>query len=450
MSSSDDNLFYIDEINRISSIGALYETHFLAPKTRVEMRMIKASAFIRSTPEWNKQLDDKDKRQEWKAQIKDTFNLEYEEIEYVIDELQYYAQLIENGAIGEEPGAIDYLWIANSASDCELAEEFKRNAAVLESDFAQAESSKGEAAQLTGLQALVDPFMYPLTVKDSCILDKPVSKPEDSLNRELPRTKPGSANGWYQAIKDYNASQFDSRSFYLRRDVSQLVKRKLLYSDDGSFKCWLPTGFFVKRDGSVAISSYINNLHPVRHAALYESISKVFAKIVPLLDQVTTDMINPRDQRVDFDSFYCFKSRLLSPHKILDLAKNGIPIPEEYHKYLVDSEAYAFDGKGLCGAPLQASVAIHNINLTPENPTHPEGEWQAVGRVQEHIYAVGLYFYDVENIASPKIKFRDPVWRESFYNPDEFRGVCAGHDVKDIRSHSCVLEQEVGEAEIKS
>ncbi|KAJ1812964.1 hypothetical protein LPJ60_006444, partial [Coemansia sp. RSA 2675] len=289
--------FNVDEISRISSIGALYETHFLAPKTRVEMRMIKASAFIRATPEWNKQLDDKDKRQEWKAQIKDTFNLEYEEIEYVIDELQYYAQLIENGAIGEEPGAIDYLWIANSASDCELAEEFKRNAAVLESDFAQAESGKGEAAQLTGLQALVDPFMYPLTVKESCILDKPVSKPEDSLNRELPRTKPGSANGWYKAIKDFNDSQVDDRSLFYTRDVSQLVKRKLLNTDDGSFKCWLPTGFFVKRDGSVAISSYINNLHPVRHAALYESISKVFAKIVPLLDQVTTDMINPRDQR---------------------------------------------------------------------------------------------------------------------------------------------------------
>ncbi|KAJ2692203.1 hypothetical protein H4218_006385, partial [Coemansia sp. IMI 209128] len=222
MTSPIYHSFNVDEISRISSIGALYETHFLAPKTRVEMRMIKASAFIRSTPEWNKQLDDKDKRQEWKAQIKDTFNLEYEEIEYVIDELQYYAQLIENGAIGEEPGAVDYLWIANSASNCELAEEFKRNATVLESDFAQAESGKGEAAQLTGLQALVDPFMYPLTVKESCILDEPVSKPEDSLNRELPRTKPGSANGWYQAIKDYNASQFDSRSFYLRRDVSQL------------------------------------------------------------------------------------------------------------------------------------------------------------------------------------------------------------------------------------
>ncbi|KAJ2831221.1 hypothetical protein GGI24_001643 [Coemansia furcata] len=91
-----------------------------------------------------------------------------------------------------------------------------------------------------------------------------------------------------------------------------------------------------------------------------------------------------------------------------------------------------------------------NINLTPENPTHPEGEWQAVGRAEERIFAVGLYFYDVENIADARLKFRDPVWRKNFFNPEDHRDFCKAHDVKTDLGSSCIYSQEVGEVEIKS
>ncbi|KAJ2804017.1 hypothetical protein H4S07_004327 [Coemansia furcata] len=100
--------------------------------------------------------------------------------------------------------------------------------------------------------------------------------------------------------------------------------------------------------------------------------------------------------------------------------------------------------------PLQTSVEMININLTPENPTHPEGEWQAVGRAEERIFAVGLYFYDVENIAAARLKFRDPVWRKNFFNPEDHRDFCKAHDVKTDLGSSCIYSQEVGEVEIKS
>ncbi|KAJ2816396.1 hypothetical protein FBU31_006592 [Coemansia sp. 'formosensis'] len=153
--------------------------------------MIKASAFIRSTPEWADKLNDEEKCLGWTTQVNETFKLVDKEVEYVFEELHYYALLMEKSTDGEELGAIDNVWITNAASDCELADEFKHNAAVLESDLMQAATSEGAVTPLAGLQALVDPFLYPLRTKESCILTKPVESPEDSLNVKFPRVKPG-------------------------------------------------------------------------------------------------------------------------------------------------------------------------------------------------------------------------------------------------------------------
>ncbi|KAJ2800377.1 hypothetical protein H4S07_005192, partial [Coemansia furcata] len=292
-------------IGRLFSTKALYEAHSVEPKTLVELRMIKASAFIRSTPKWADQLSDKEKCLEWTTQVKDTLNLVDEEVEYVFEELKYYAQLKENSNAGEELGAIDNMWITNAGSNCELVDEFRRNAAVLENDSTKAESTKGEGAPLAGLQALVDPFLYPLDTKESCILTKPVESPEDSLNIELPRVKPGCLEAWCQAIKDFNSRQSNSGTEFDKRELSQLVDGHPPYLPDELLRYWLPTDFNVNDDGSVTIHSYINNLHPVRYAALYQSISKVFAKFVPLLEQVATDMIHPRKFRAEFSPETC-------------------------------------------------------------------------------------------------------------------------------------------------
>ncbi|KAJ2822453.1 hypothetical protein FBU31_004585, partial [Coemansia sp. 'formosensis'] len=69
-----------NDISRMFSTKALYEAYSVKPKTRVEMRMIKASAFIRSTPDWADKLNDEEKCLEWKTQVKDTFNLTYSEV----------------------------------------------------------------------------------------------------------------------------------------------------------------------------------------------------------------------------------------------------------------------------------------------------------------------------------------------------------------------------------
>ncbi|KAJ2833317.1 hypothetical protein GGI24_000899 [Coemansia furcata] len=126
-----NNKLCLDDIEDLYTSGAYFETETVDPKTRVELRILKASAFIRSTSEWVKQLDEESKRQEWATQVKDNFELVDKEVECVFEELKYYALLKENGTDGEEPAAIDGVWVNDSDSDCDLTKEFKKHAVVL-------------------------------------------------------------------------------------------------------------------------------------------------------------------------------------------------------------------------------------------------------------------------------------------------------------------------------
>ncbi|KAJ2840529.1 hypothetical protein FBU31_000340 [Coemansia sp. 'formosensis'] len=100
--------------------------------------------------------------------------------------------------------------------------------------------------------------------------------------------------------------------------------------------------------------------------------------------------------------------------------------------------------------PLQASVEMFNINLTPENPNSLEGVWQAVGRAEERIFATGLYFYDVENVASAELMFRDPVSKRQFYSWEEKEDFCMSHNVVTNENNERSFSQVVGSVEIKS
>lgn len=71
---------------------------------------------------------------------------------------------------------------------------------------------------------------------------------------------------------------------------------------------WLPTDFAVSDSGDVKPLSYINNLHPIRHRALYPTISSILSRFVPLFERVLSDMLNrepPLAIQVDPTDWYC-------------------------------------------------------------------------------------------------------------------------------------------------
>ncbi|KAJ2871989.1 hypothetical protein GGH93_004396, partial [Coemansia aciculifera] len=476
-----------------------FEPYDPEPKTQVELRMIRASAAIRFTPDWVEKLHSDSKRKEWTVQVKKAFGLNKREVEYVFNELEYYAKLMANGRNGEEPGAVDMSWISRGEEDGELANEFGRNAELLEDDYAKGQFEGMGGNKSSDRQVLVDPFMYALASDESQIFKYVITSPLDAVNSEMPRIKPNKYWKWAKAIAIHNEYNTHNReTMFDKRKISDLSEEREMKSGDKYASCWLPTDFDVGKDGSVSIRSYINNLHPVRYAELYQTISKVFAKCVPLLEQVVTDAIHPHQSRDIFDNDKCFKYCTLHPHDIIQMVEKGEPLPEKYHKFVTTSDSYYYGGKwndtlvvnsveldtsalfaewektqprskssplalalpfsplyrptvpySMRGLPLQASVEMATTILTPDNPNRAEGEWQAVGRDNEAISAVCFYFYDVENIANARIMFRDPKKENTSHNFEQKPMLYNANDVTDY-DKQCHAMKAIGGDEIKT
>lgn len=60
---------------------------------------------------------------------------------------------------------------------------------------------------------------------------------------------------------------------------------------------WLPAEVLVGEDGLVVFDSYVNNMHPVRHAALYAATAQLLQRMVPLFER-TLSLAAQRPQRV--------------------------------------------------------------------------------------------------------------------------------------------------------
>lgn len=45
---------------------------------------------------------------------------------------------------------------------------------------------------------------------------------------------------------------------------------------------WLPSNVSFQEDDTVKLTSYVNNLHPVKHAGIYQTIEKAINTVIPL------------------------------------------------------------------------------------------------------------------------------------------------------------------------
>ncbi|OAJ41357.1 hypothetical protein BDEG_24977 [Batrachochytrium dendrobatidis JEL423] len=98
----------------------------------------------------------------------------------------------------------------------------------------------------------------------------------------------------------------------------------------------------------------------------------------------------------------------------------------------------------LRGRNLQVIVKLTNIQLTPSKPKYDEGNWHIEGPRNESIAAIGLYYYDVENITTPKLDFREAV-NSSYY---EMPACVYWKDVYDIVERKSSKNQYIGSLEL--
>ncbi|GLA11531.1 hypothetical protein AnigIFM62618_005497 [Aspergillus niger] len=65
---------------------------------------------------------------------------------------------------------------------------------------------------------------------------------------------------------------------------------------------------------------------------------------------------------------------------------------------------------------LQVIVNMENIELSPSSPNYKGTDWHMEGQLNEHLVAVSIFAYDIDNITEPQIAFRQNTkLDESFY-----------------------------------
>ncbi|KAJ8324074.1 hypothetical protein O5D80_007283 [Batrachochytrium dendrobatidis] len=172
----------------------------------------------------------------------------------------------------------------------------------------------------------------------------------------------------------------------------------------------LPSEFRVEQDDSVTINSCINNLNPIWHRDMYKCIAKIFKCFVPMFESLFRTMdpmfkyINIRNGTKGYEpSSQSYRGGMEPDTRVIRPVY--VPtLPEHFESNYESAEPVSLRGRNL-----QVIVKLTNIQLTPSKPKYDEGNWHIEGPINESIVATGLYYYDVENITTPKLDFREAV-----------------------------------------
>ncbi|KAJ2883486.1 hypothetical protein H4R27_002729 [Coemansia aciculifera] len=408
-----------------------------------ERRMRQMSSDIRSKADWMETINDADTRAGWasEAKAKDLTDVEFA---YVLNELVYYASLHPPDS-KVRLSAADGVWFSDNLIDTKTTNELRDYAAILESvpDRQKDWYPKDRSRVLN----LIDPSLFPLIYSRSKLCPQSGLSLQAALTPEEVGEFPGSLDEWRKALAVAKTEESD---YYLPTGVRQYG---CYFSDNFS---WLPSEFRVDDNGAVTIESYVNNLHPVKHATLYLIIASVFSKFLPLLELVVTDLVHPRQPRVIPDSSKYYESNESLPDK--EDYSEGIrrwkrratfvhPQPEPFIAPARPVIPYK-----LCGRRLQAIVKMSNIELTSKSSIYGGEDWSVAGLANERIIATGVFFYDVANIAPSNLRFREALCSWDFaVEQFDIESVVKAYGIEQSRLiESDLISQDLGSVGIKN
>ncbi|MFF3756146.1 DUF4246 domain-containing protein [Streptomyces sp. NPDC002185] len=362
---------------------------YAAPRTLRELEMIACSARVREKSGWSDKMHDADIVARWTEEAV-AQGLTEAQVRYVLAELAHYAAL-RDGRTGAEVSAVDGVWQSDTLVDEGLRSRLREAVRVLEEvPEAERDWHPGSGGQVLDL---VHPSLF-------CLVREVSGGPE---------------RAWENPTNFYSKHEFSER-----------------------FQ-WLPTDVDISDEGAVAFRSYVNNVHPERHRELDAVLPELFARLLPLFENVLTDLRHPRPSRIEADPFGWYDSKPRYPARS-DYADAGAfsdavdawgdaheqwwetrtPVVPDAPAYIPhprpdDSERVDLSGRGV-----QVVVKLATIHLTPENPEYAGGSWHVEGMLNERIVSTGIYYWDSENITESRLSFRaaldDPHYEQ---NDDE-------------------------------
>ncbi|WTB86883.1 DUF4246 domain-containing protein [Streptomyces cellulosae] len=362
----------------------------IAPRTLREIEMMQCSAQLRSKPRWFEKMRDAGIVDRWTQEAL-VQGLTEAQVRYVIDELAHYAALRDEET-GAEVSAVDGVWQSDTLVDDGLRQRLREAVRVLE-EIPEEERDwhPGSDGQVLDL---VHPSLFCLVREVSGVSGQAWDNPTDSYSR---------------------------------------------YEFSEKFQ-WLPTDADVDDDGRVSFRSYVNNVHPEKHRDLVEVLPELVARMVPLWENVLSDLRCRRPLRMVADEYNWYES---DEYEVPEPEEDDFEDKEAYEKALeawesAEEEWYdnrrpilpdapefsppqvpeGSDRVSLRGRRLQVIVKLATIHLTPDKPEYAGGSWHVEGMLNERIVSTGIYYWDSENITESRLGFRAAVYEPDYMQDD--------------------------------
>ncbi|KAK1223167.1 hypothetical protein PQX77_013960 [Marasmius sp. AFHP31] len=388
-----------------------------------EQTMLAMINEITDKPEWDRKVNDQTIVAKWKKEALGKEGVDFSEamFDYCIAELcdkaAHFAQTGRVTVLDSEAAIVK----SDTAIPTDLAEELK--AAVKPLEQVPNHQKDWHPGSNEKVLDLVHPSLYPLMYGKSRVIPFGRLSLSDCLERcgeGVVVPKPG---------KDEIAMGNDDR--YLlngsaRADTrwgSDNVKVMDYWSD--SYQ-WLPSEVKFRGDDEVAITSYINNLHP-RNKGLYTVLEKVISKTIPLWNDCLSYFGERAPERVPSGGCAEYEYPLgeQRPHEpgedsddddVWDRDQewhraNRVliqPEPRDYTPLSREALTRVDLRKDWKEKGLQVIIKLANIELRPEEgkTSYEGGTWHVEGQLNEHICASAIYYYDQSNVTESRLAFR--------------------------------------------
>lgn len=372
------------------------------PRSILELRLLALSAAIRRKPDWHLKRLDPEIVARWKEEAI-AQHITPTQFQIVFDELECYDKL-RSGCI--EVADVDGVWKAPGLFPEDLALQFSRlvdhlsNVPDHEKDWHP--GSDGKALDL------IHPGLYLFVSGKTRTVDVDCD----------PYTSGGNPTNFSWA------GRVPEKPYEFTRTDHYLSSR---YQ-------WIPTPIEVDDDKKVRFLSYVNNLHPKRHAQLYHVLAEMLTATIPLFEYVLGFLKEDRHPKIDLSGFEMYDPECRPPklekdesHETYDgrwweeYLENRpmLPIPVEKYKPVQQVQPVSLSGR-----KLQIITKIQEIHLTPDKPSYEGGVWHIEGMENEGIVASAIYYYDCTNITECTLSFREAI-REPDYEQNDDRGVDA-------------------------
>ncbi|KAF9886555.1 hypothetical protein FE257_011327 [Aspergillus nanangensis] len=377
--------------------------------TMREILMMRVMDTISDKPEWTRKVFDEEIVARWREELLASGqDVTPKMLDWIIKELQWKADSVKS------TGIFDVFDTGVVKSDTAVSDEQKlalqQSVAVLE-NTSERDYHPGSDEKVVDL---VHPSLFPIVYGRTRILPDRLIGTDDCLESigqgdtlPVPPEEETVAMATNNLTSNYGWTQLQSLKPYSRK-----------------FQ-WMPCNVEFTEDGC-RIASYINNLHPVKHRALYGAIEKILAQTLPLWDKTLTGSWNRGDHRIKYTEV----EYLEHPDPEPTLAEGE----EENDEHLERQEAW-HDSRPIkqpepgefkppvLGHPreeivlrekfrdegLQVIVKLANIELTPEKPEYEGGSWHIEGQLNERICATAIYYYDSKNITQSTLAFRQRI-----------------------------------------